>query len=296
MKINIISNLREDVKVHHLFMFNHIVAWSLHKALKKRGIKARLVADTYIDFKAPPKADHAIIVSGKARSRWQRLSAYRKRIRKTTKGKVALYLDADFSGWHAVFDYVFTVVKPVRKNPRYVYAGWGADPKLFYPGQKEKAVFVDCLMYGKYGGRFNKIYDVYRKVFSLPKKLVMEGNPINKNINGIKLFMPLPVYKNRIYWPQMQETLRKCHFYCCTQLGESGLTRIEAATCGALLVVPKPLYRPRTMASLDHAIWSTRKELEKILKRKTKPKQIRKKALKHSWNLVAKRIIKRLAT
>jgi len=202
-------------------------------------------------------------------------------LRKATKGKITIYLGADYPQWFQYFDHVFTVVKPRSKNPKCVYAGWGADPKYCYPDQDEKAVFLDSLMYPFYGGKFNGIYDIYKKV--LPTL-------------GLKIYDPWPTYhgSKRLQWTQVQDILRKTHFHCCTQLGESGLTRIEAATSGALLVVPRPLYMPRTMASLEHRIWSTKEDLIKILKTETDPEAIRKKALQHSWDKVASRIIQTL--
>ena len=89
----------------------------------------------------------------------------------------------------------------------------------------------------------------------------------------------------------MQKIIRKCHYYCCTQLGESGLTRIEAATSGALLVVPEALYRPRTMDSLECRMWRTRDDLLDILSTDVDVKANREKALVHSWDKVVERMI-----
>ena len=206
----------------------------------------------------------------------------RSKIRKATKGKMTLYIDADYPQWFRHFDYVFTVVKPYHgMDTKCVYAGWGADPEYCYPDQDEKAVFLDSLMYEFYDGKFNSIYDIYKN--TLPEL-------------GLKTYNPWPTYhgSKRLTWTQVQELLRKTSYYCCTQLGESGLTRIESATCGALLVVPKALYKPRTMASLEHRIWSTKEELIKILEMETNQEAIRRKALNHSWDRAASRILKTL--
>lgn len=288
--INLISNLGEDSKQEDLFVFNHVVAWSLRKAFKKKGVEGNLVRDHDLLTKSPPKADHTLVISGIAmyyvagthRFVRGKTPTVRSRIRKTSKGKIAVYIDADYPQWFKHFDHVFTVVKP-RKHPKCVYAGWGADPELFYPDQGKRALFLDSLRYGVYNNKFNHIYDVYKE--ALPK-------------TGIKTYNPVPIkgQSKRIPWSEYQNMMRKCHFYCCTQLGESGLTRIEAATCGALLVVPRPLYMPRTMASLEHRIWNTKADLVKILNTKTDPKAISKKALLHSWDKVASRILKTLYT
>jgi len=287
--INLISNLGEDAKLENVSLFNNTVAWFLRKAFEKKGVEVRFVKEHDLLVKSPPNADHALVISGIAMQYWAgthrfvrgKTPTIRSKIRKATKGKIAVYLDSDYPQWIKPFDHVFTVVKPQSKDPKCVYAGWGADPEYCYPDQDEKAVFLDSLMYEFYKGKFNDIYDIYKKV--LPTL-------------GLKIYDPWPTYhgSTRITWTQVQDILRKTHFHCCTQLGESGLTRIEAATCGALLVVPKPLYRPRTMASLEHRIWSTKEDLIKILKTETDPEAIRKKALQHSWDKVASRIIQTL--
>ncbi len=291
MIINLISNFGEDAKLENIRVFNHTVAWFLREALEKKDIEVTFVRDHDLLEKSPPNADHTLVISGtamyyvagspKTMRRYPALRGktptIRNKVKKATKGKIAVYLDADYPQWFEHFDYVFTVVKP-RKHPKCVYAGWGADPEYCYPKQDEKAVFLDSLMYKFYGGRFNKIYDIYKE--TLPAL-------------GLKTYNPRPTYhgSKRLPWTQIQDMFRKSHYFCCTGLGESGLPRIESATCGALLVVPKPLYRPRTMASLEHKIWDTKADLAKIRTTETDPEAIRKKALVHSWDKVAARIL-----
>jgi len=211
---------------------------------------------------------------------------YLELVRASTKGKMTLYLDAAYAYWDKLFDVIFTVVQPFQKSSsKYVYAGWGADPKYCYPDQGTRAVFCDSLMYGFYKGRYDPIYTLIETACAELSACV-----------PLQIYCPFPNYHNRqvITWPEMQAILRKCHFYMCTQDGESGLTRIEAATSGALLVVPKPLYRYRTMGSLEHVIWTSKEELRQILMSNTHPCVISRKARAHTWDRVAARILKEL--
>ena len=280
--INLVSSLKEgDNPKSRWFTFNMTVAWFLRKAFEKKGVQCNFVNDRTLLLEE--EADHTIVTSGMAMKFAREMPHYLKVLRKTTNGKLTVYLDADYKEWEKYFDIIFTVVEllPITSRTYYRYVGWGADPKYCYPDQDERAVFLDSLMHGYYDNKFNKIYDIYKKTLSAL---------------DLKVYNPWPRYHGsvRLLWYQVQELLRKSHYYCCTQLGESGLTRIEAATCGALLVVPRPLYRPRTMASLEHRIWDTEDDLIKILKTKTDPQAIRKKALAHSWDKVASRILKTL--
>jgi len=299
MIINLFSYNSEASTPDDLFSFNQVVAWSLRKAFTKIGIETRFVGDEQFFREDIPEADHSIVISGFVMKTIKDDPAFHQKVRDATKGKMTLYLDADYPNWWKVFDHVFTIVRPTRLEKQYVYAGWGSDPNLFYPDQEEKAVFIDSLMYGQYGGRFNDIYDDIMEIFHISQKQLKGKKPVihKTTVDGMKItvYLPIPLYRgNKIYWSDLRHTQRKCHFYLCTQLGESGLTRIESATCGSLLVVPKPFLRPRTMDSMENVVYETKKELTEILKTKTDPQAIRKKALEHSWDKVVKRMLPHL--
>ncbi len=204
---------------------------------------------------------------------------YLKMLRKSTLGTVNLWLDASWAGWDRFFDYIFCVAKPFPSQPsQYIHVGFGADPRYLYPEQKEKAVFLDSLMWGKYHGKYDKIYKLYEEVL---------------DELDIKVYTPVPVYNKtkRLPWAEMQEIRRKCHFFLVTQLGGFGLGRIEAATCGSLIVQPKSLYRRHLSIDVETEIWSTRKDLIKILEAPVDVGAIRKKALEHTWDKAADRMI-----
>ena len=282
MKINLLCNKGDNIKFDNINNFNAVVAWSLRKAFRKRGIDCRLVVDKLLMTKPPPKADYNIAISGKALHLIKFKPECRQRLEEASTERTAAFMDSDFGGWFQFFDHIFTVVKPKRKQPEYVYGGWGADPDFFYPEQKEKALYLDtldCLTKEKHNGRLTHIFDAYNSVMAK---------------TDLTIYNPVPKYRGRkgVSWPDIQDIMRKCHFYCCTQWGESGLTRIEAATSGALLVVPTDIYRPRTMSSLEHKLWSTEEELIDILTSETDVEAIRKKALKHSWDKVVRRMLR----
>ena len=288
MIINLVSNLDEDAQLNDIYIFNHTVAWFLREALKKRGVKGRLVRDADLLHSMPPKADHTLVISGTGRHYVAGLHSVgiklgvdvRGKIQKTSSGKIGMYIDADYSQWFKHFNHIFTVVKPRKTSPKKcVYAGWGADPECFYPDQDERALFLDSYRYGTHKGRFDYVYDIYKEALTE---------------TDIKIYNPSPVCNRnlRVPFTEYLNIMRKCHYYCCTQLGESGLTRIEAATCGALLVVPAGLYRPKTMASLEHKIWNTKEELLDILSTDVDVKLNRRRALEHSWDKVAGRVLK----
>ena len=279
MIINLITNIEGDAELNDLNAYNTVVAWFLREALQKRDIEGRLIQGRNLLTNPPPKADHTIVFTNLAMNHVRSNPAYLKMLRKTTRGTVDLWLDASWAGWDKYFDYIFCVAKPYHTPPTpYIHVGFGADPRYLYPEQKEKAVFLDSLMWGKYNGKYDRLYKLYEDVLS---------------DLDIKVYSPVPVYNKtkRLPWLEMQEIRRKCHFFLVTQLGGFGLGRIEAATCGSLIVQPKPLYRPWLSIDVEMEIWSTREDLVKVLEAPVDVGAIRKKALEHTWDKAADRMI-----
>ena len=296
MIINLFSRNTETSSPETLFMFNQVVAWALREAFTKIGIETRFVSDNQFWDGDIPEADHSIVISNFVMSAIRDDPALHQKMRAATNGKMALYLDSDYAHWWRLFDHVFTIVEPLRSETQYVYAGWGANPSTFYPDQEDKAIFINSLLYGKWNGKFDYVYDDIRDIFHISEEQLNGKKPVihKTTIDGMEItvYLPVPVFRgNVVPWSDFRHIQRKCHFYFCTQLGESALTRIESATCGSLLVVPKPLLRPRTMDSMEHVVYETRQELIEILKTKTDIKAIREKALENSWDKVVRRML-----
>ena len=276
------SELDSESKLENIFRPNAVYAWFLNKWFRKVGVDSRLVND--LPTLESNVADHTLITSYRGYYLILNEPGYYEKIRKFTKDKIVNYLCSDHhSGMseHRVkyFDYIFTQVEPhSNRDEKYVYVGWGADPEYCYPEKSEKAVYLDCLMHGYYNGVHDHIYDMYQGV--LPR-------------SDIKLIHPIPVYRGvqRLGWLKHQKLVRGAHFYCLTQPGEGGLTRIEAATGGALLVVPEAFSMLRIISSLEHRVWKTEEDLIKILETPFSARVIRKKALEHSWEKTVDRIL-----
>ena len=276
------SELDSESKLENIFRPNAVYAWFLNKWFRNAGVDSRLVND--LPTLESNVADHTLVTSYRGYYLILNEPGYYKKIRKFTKDKIVNYLCSDYhSGMSKdrvkYFDYIFTQVHPLpNRDEKYVYVGWGADPEYCYPEKDEKAVYLDCLMHGYYNGVHDHIYDMYQKV--LPRL-------------DIKLIHPIPVYRGmqRLGWIKHQKLVRAAHFYCLTQPGEGGLTRIEAATGGALLVVPQKFSKLRTISSLEHRVWETEEELIKILEKPFSARIIRKRALKHSWEKTVDNIL-----
>ena len=321
MIVNLISSITKDNVLHQLNTYNSVVAYFLNKALRKLGVETNLAYYGNIYEHTPPSCDHTVVIVGSAFVNFDTMRATQRshifgtaeqrqtaknfcdRIYNSTRGKTTLLIDTNFSYWDRYFDIVFTVttpkfpLKPTSKRflkaygsesknkwwlypEKYVYAGWGADPEHCYPDKNEqKTIFVDG-------------YEQSTKYYNQCKKWYAIIDRVLKSLTDTKTHL---IYNysdgKRHPWPTFQRMLRESHFYIDPQLGSTGLTRIEAGTCGCLIVSAKEMYGAWALDPLETACWSTEEGLRKILDGETNPQRIHERAKVQTWDKVAERIV-----
>lgn len=277
MIFNLVSNLNENYDVTKFNAYNHTVTFSLMIALIKKGHEVNLIQDTSDKLR---NADHTIVISNFAINRIRKEPDYLKALRDVTSGKLCLWLDSDMGNW-PMFDIVFCVNYTGRELRQFTPVGWGVDPEVFFPEQQEKAVFVDSYMTGWYNGQHDH---VYTKIENALKTL------------NIKVFQPVKQYnKGRVTWTELINIFKRCSFYVLTQKAYWGITNLEAASCGCLLVVHKSLDCPNTWPSeLNHVFWETENDLKQILSSTVEVFRNREIATKNSWETVVNKILETL--
>jgi len=277
MIFNLVSNLGEGYDPDLILQYNTSIAVSLKAALIAAGHGVNLVKDH--DDRAPA-CDHTIVISNWAMGRVRDDPIYRVMLKAATKGEFCLWLDAAFGGMDAMYDLVLTVVPPYpTSGPRYKWVGFAADPTIFKPGQEGRPLaWVDSYAYGWHQGQFDYVFDILKAVLS---------------VSGVGTVQPLEQYNTgrRIPRAEMAVQMGRCHFSIVTQLGNWGLTNIETATCGALLVIHKDMNREHTWpCELNHILWENQRDLEEILSRTVDIQANRAKAMEQSWPQVVARM------
>jgi len=280
--VNLISNLDENSRIEEINRPNQVYAWFLHKAFLGEGLDTNHVNETKLKQEQPPEADHTIVISAATIRYIIEEEGYAQRLRDSTSGKLACYMNTDgLRSGEWLFDHCFTQMEPRRKQPKkYTCAGWGVEPDYSYPDQNERAAFLDSRIIRRRNmRRMKEIYQSYDSV--LPQL-------------DLRIYNPIPVYKKgkRLTYPDYQAILRKCYYFLCTQFGDGGLNRLEAAACGALLVVPASLYVKKTMTQLNHRIWRTEEDLIEILSEPVDIEANRRRAVEHTWRDVVEHILK----
>lgn len=324
MIINVIGGIKENYEFDKVMTFNAVVSVFMVEALRNLGIEARHVPYYTIYKHNPPPCDHSLLVVGSAfvefdtrraeqrphifgtTKRRQIAKEFCERIHKTTRDKVTTYLDSNYKYWDSYFDRVFTITPPQfpfdpksekferihgaesKKKTwihpeRYVYAGWGASPEYCYPDKNDqKTIFIDAYERGAYFEKTKSWYEIYDRVLD---------DLADVKIYDYRGYTPTT---RRLPWYKLQKVFQKSHFYVDPQLGKSGLTRIESAMCGCLLVTAKPMFQSWAMGQLETATWETEDELREIFEMETDPDQIHEKVKDTTWDKVAERIVREL--
>lgn len=175
-----------------------------------------------------------------------------KKIKRAFAGRLASIID--FVSFRKYADeHFFTVLPPnkgLKEKIKHFYSGasvhhlgWSADPKNCYPEPVDiPRVFLD---HGNYGGAdhtsvFVRALSALQNDPSLPAfEVFFQGN------NGIEAVALDGSWKSEQYdrrakvrWLDLQKVYRTCSIFCVTHRESAGLGAIEAAMCGAQLIVP----------------------------------------------------------
>jgi len=228
MRVNLISNIDENSRLEAISAPSQIYAWFLHKAFAEEGVDVRLISVPTLLKETPPEADYTVVILSVDSIIMLKEKGCIEKLRSSTARSLTCYANTDEMRWGVdqYFDYCFTQIEPRSScHERYVCVGWGVDPTYSYPEQSEKAALLDSkVLRRRMRHKVKKAYQIYDDV--LPKLNIKTHNPVSTYGSG------------RVPYPEYQSILRKCHYFLCTQFGEGGLNRLEAAACGALLVVP----------------------------------------------------------
>jgi hypothetical protein len=150
-----------------------------------------------------------------------------------------------------------------RYATRYHHIGWAADPDLLHPEQKSselrilidhpyyksgqpditEAATVDTTMFAHTGA-----WQAYGYKTAKVRRLI-NGGAEDVTINDA----PLKAFERQhVPFPDICSEYRRTHVYCATHKESVGLTCLELAYCGALVVAPTGMIYPDRLATVRH--------------------------------------------
>lgn len=156
-------------------------------------------------------------------------------------------------------------IRHIKNN---YYIGWAADHEIFYPeqGEKELNVFVDHSTFTETAPDYSlnilmHLKKLKQKLESTPiqtfnsLKVITLGNKglIECDLDNISIE---PYTRKAVPLPEFAKALRQAHIFFPTHKESIGLSVLEAAFCGALVVSPVGIINKDRLATIVHEEFS----------------------------------------
>jgi len=276
MKLLIVGpDMRDIRKVKN---FTGVYAFYLMRELRKRGIEMRFVDGKHKDplkYLADVDAsgcDHALALG----LRWftHQPVGCAGILKTKVKGAVTQLHDGlvhGYLGEHMVHvDCTFTFRDDSTRTrdwdryaPRYCFIGWAADPEYLYPDQKpqELRILLDHPYYKSGQPDITEAVTVDATVFAhtytMPKSPIIVRRLINGGAEDVTIDdPPLKIFERQhIPFEDIAREYRRTHVYMVTHKESVGLTCLELAMCGALVVAPKGMIYQDRLDTMRHIIY-----------------------------------------
>lgn len=220
-------------------------------------------------------------------------------LRERIAGSVAQIADCRRNDSH--IDFTFMVRDDQREptaNNRFV--GWAADKDLLVPNKAEElCILVDHPNYGL-GAREDWSLRVLEDAAAFAKSdawghkapgvevLRIEDGAV-RPVDLDRLAVPVFTRKH-IPFEDVCEIYARAHVFLITHPESLGLSVLETAMAGALVVSPRGFIQPELLATVRHIEWDDRIPWPDVLDM-IDPKASRAMALENSWEKVANRIL-----
>ena len=186
-----------------------------------------------------------------------------------------------------------------RYATRYHFIGWAADPDLLYPEQssKELRILLDHPYYKDGQPDITEAITVDTTMFAHNQKGVGLPIKVRRLINGgaedvtfrdppLKMFARL-----HVPFPDICQEYRRTHVYMVTHKESVGLTCLELAYCGALVVAPKGMIYQDRLDTVRHVLYGGVRAPWSLILEALNIKSSAEVAREQTWDKVAERLL-----
>lgn len=310
MKLLYIANCPNSA--HQVTSFSSMWKYHLRGALEANGVELVLwpeyhdsinphvYADQVLEIAREEKCDHILYVG--VRPFTQIPLEIGEYLKKHFKGLVTHIYDGSMLDCKQV-DVTFTLRDDTYKyldNPSRLQrhldnnwqVGWAADPELFYPEKMSDGilrVFVD-----------HALFDLSDFDYSLTMMMNLKNIPVphvsyTLTDNGLSHIDESDIkveeyHRIGVSSQQFAALLRCCDIFIVTHKESLGLTVLEAARCGALVVTKEGLIPKDRLESVEHHIVGSKINWDEILPKLNRTR-IANKVKDCTWDNVAKNMI-----
>ena len=318
MQLCIYSGIQKAVKDLSLYDIDStatLYSYFLRKEFDKLGVETIPCRDggfdvnNYKNFKIPD-CDHILSVEQRG---WYNRQKYvnfplEDLVRKHIKGKICTICDHNILVGYEDLLFYATPMKPHQESkPKTVLVGWAASPEVCFPEKDPDIlrILIDHSYYGnpeKPGVPDRDISDsIIRSCLNFSKKSekkVILRRFISNGVETIKdeSFKKDIYNRSGIPYPEACEEYRKADIFIVTHPESLGISVIESAMSGALIIVPfKYIKIFLTEDLLVYTFDPGQGEIDwDVVISMLNIEEAREKALKHSWNHVASMMLEHI--
>lgn len=270
--------IRSTATVYHYFLRTELsrfpgVETAAHPF---RKFKDQERARAFLDRLEPPVADHVVCLEqrGFAAAAPNLFGFYREHI----PGAVCAICDHDEV--LGPEDYLFHVQPSARvpPSPKSVHVTWAAAPQFCYP-EKEPGVLNILVDHHNYSGG-DKVHEIRASLARFARETFPVRGPrygfdrlvVRQFVSGgIAIVDPARPYQPDDYdrkgvsFPEACREYRRCDIFMVTKPESMGLSMIECAMSGALIVVPRGYGHAHLLDPLNHFFWDEDIDWHKVL-------------------------------
>lgn len=305
-KVIILSGLQnktEYLSTDRIFGTAQLYSYFLRKEFEKIGIETEGAKFAGVNeppkifrniINLLPKGDHVVCVEQRAFRNRNHAPFLVPEIKKKIPGKVTTICDNN--SIVGPEDMLYYAV-PAKAKPKSLYVGWGADPAFCYP-EKDPSKIRILVDHGYYGTKvrdwsdqiLKDVADFSRKNKKVEIRRFISGGIETLDINNI---WKDKYNRNGLPFTEACAEYRQAHVFIVTHPESMGLSVLESAMSGALVVSPKGFIRRELLRDLHHIEYTDSIPWKKVLDN-INPQKASKMASKYTWSNVASKIAKDL--
>lgn len=304
MRIVILSGPQkatEDLSYDDIKGTPSLYAYYLRKEFEKMGVetipcRCPSITESDVSYQKGyfvPEGDHILSLEQRGWLLREHCPTLLAKVKKSISGKMLTICDNnDVIGKE---DTLFYAV-PASAKEKSVYVGWAADPFLCYPDKRKGIlrILIDHSYYGKSDTDLSVeiVRDVLQFAQSCDEEVI-----VRRFISGGAETIALnetpkkDVYsRGGLSYLKACEEYRKADIFIVTHPESLGLSVIESARAGALIVIPRGYIKPSLIKSLNVYEFTEKISWGQVLSQ-LNPELSEQNAAEFTWDKIAKKII-----
>lgn len=275
----------------------HTYSYFLREEFHKRGIVTDRFGSGALEKRPEtiPCGDHLLSVSQRGITKYgERIgeNVIFERLRPKFKGLLTSICDYSWGG-EVLEDMIF-FARPGIEYPKHKYIGWAASPEWLKPKKNKDYIYI-LIDHTLYHEGLDTSADIIRQCLKFKEsssKPVKVMRFISGGVEEVLTENQKPAVYDRVGmpYPECVKEYNRADIFIPTHHESMGLSILECAMAGALIVSQRGYIKPELLSDLNHVIHDGTIDFDKALKVMNSDNS-RARALKYNWKTAADRIL-----